>query len=177
MTFYAVAVNAGCATTEQVHRLVPSTSLGQIDNVAGELGRSSSRWVTQRKKGYVVAPRNCGSTRAALAAILEPIGAVCLECRHGKAGLYWPAEPYNGYLAHRDGGLCAQLVTPRQCRTRMDQVRTIHDGAPRGVHAGREPAQTPNVPPRPPQEIELGPTISSGPHQARHPSESVRLAL
>ena len=96
--FYAVAAaNGGRVTAEHVLRLVPSTSLGQIYNVAGELRRSSSRWSTQRKKGYVLAPCACGSFAADLLEIPEPVGAVCLDCRTDESGLEWPAEPYDEY--------------------------------------------------------------------------------
>ena len=98
--FYAVAAaNGGKVTAEQVLRLVPSTSLGQIYNVAGELRRSSSRWSTQRKKGYVLAPCACGSVAADLLKIPEPVGAVCLDCRADESGLVWSAEPYDQYCS------------------------------------------------------------------------------
>lgn len=105
VAFYVVAAaNDGRVTAGQVHRLVPSTSLGQIYNVAGDLRRFSPRWSTQRKKGYVLAPCGCGSTRAALSSTLEPIGAVCLDCRQDEGGETWPAEPYDAYLATSAGG-------------------------------------------------------------------------
>ena len=98
--FYVVAgAHDGRVTAEQVHRLVPSTSLGQIYNVASELRRSSRRWSTQRKKGYTLAPCPCGSVTAALMVIPEPIGAVCLRCHHDECGLTWTAESYGSYVA------------------------------------------------------------------------------
>lgn len=99
--FYSVAAaNGGLVTAEEILRLVPSTSLGQIYNLAMELRRTSARWSTRRKKGYALAPCDCGSVSAAIMAIPEPIGAVCQECRKDEGGLTWPAEPYDAYVTH-----------------------------------------------------------------------------
>ena len=100
IAFYAVAAaNGGHVTAEQVQCLVPTTSLGQIYNVAGALRRSSPRWSTRRKKGYDLAPCGCGSTAATLMTIPEPLGAVCLGCRRDESDLEWPVEPYDRYRA------------------------------------------------------------------------------
>jgi hypothetical protein len=103
--FYAVAAaNEGRVIVEQVHQLVPATSVGQLYNVAATLRRESSRWSTERKKGYVLAPCVCGSTESALMTIPEPIGAVCLTCHRDEGHLMWPVESYDQYRAHTDLG-------------------------------------------------------------------------
>lgn len=75
------------------------SSLGNVYNVAKELRAVDSRWSTERKRGYRF-ECSCGSHAAVMLAIPEPVGAVCLGCRCDAAGLVWPADPYDRYVAH-----------------------------------------------------------------------------
>jgi hypothetical protein len=40
----------------------------------------------------------CGARTRTPMDIPEPVGAVCLECRRDRAGLIWPADPYDRYV-------------------------------------------------------------------------------
>jgi hypothetical protein len=40
----------------------------------------------------------CRSTARAWLALPEPVGRVCLDCRHDESGLVWPAKPYDGFV-------------------------------------------------------------------------------
>jgi hypothetical protein len=50
---------------------------------------------------FEIAPCHCcGGRRLAPMKLHEPVGPVCLDCRHDRAGLLWPADDYDRYIAH-----------------------------------------------------------------------------
>ncbi len=112
--FYAVAAcHDGRVTAEQVADLT-GASKGQVYNTGSVLRADTGIWSTQRKRGYLLEPCACGSTARAVLTIPEPVGPVCRHCRTDLAGLVWPADPYDGYLAHPE--LWDRLGWPGACR-------------------------------------------------------------
>lgn len=101
VAFYVVAArNEGLVTSADLVQMDVNTSLGQVYNVFSEFKQTSPRWSSARKQGYRLASCECGSVKALLLSIPEPVGTVCASCRLDEAGIEWPAEAYDRYLAH-----------------------------------------------------------------------------
>lgn len=99
IAMYVVAArNDGSATAGEVNALAGG-SLGQIYNVASRLRAETVLWSTRRKRGYELLPCACGSFARAPMRIPEVCGPVCLGCRRDLAGVEWPADPYDRYIA------------------------------------------------------------------------------
>lgn len=99
VALYASAAMAGSTSATAVGELA-GVSVGQVYNVAARARRWSARWTTSGKEGYELGRCGCGSRVALPMVISEPVGAVCIGCRRDHAGLLWPAEQYDRYVAH-----------------------------------------------------------------------------
>jgi|GEM_PF-4216664 len=98
VAFYAAAAaDNGRAQVAAIKALVPNSSRQVLYTTAHSLRQSSPRWGTERKRGYVLAPCECGSTNATLMSIPEPVGAVCLDCWFDEARIEWPRGNYEEY--------------------------------------------------------------------------------
>jgi hypothetical protein len=68
--------------------------------------------------GYRIPPcAHCGSHQLAPMRIWEPSGPVCLDCRHDRIGLIWPADPYDTYLTDHGVWALARATYPRPTDT------------------------------------------------------------
>lgn len=88
----------------------------------------SADFATIHGTGYrIVACSNCGSHRRALLRIPEPTLSICLDCRHDRAGIAWPADPYQQYQvqphadAHTPADIPTALTNPNQ-QPRTDAI-------------------------------------------------------
>jgi hypothetical protein len=93
--FDIAADHSGRVTPKQITELT-GTSLGHVYNLAGTL--TSAGWIaTQRKKGYLITPCQCGSQRLTLLRLREADGPVCLHCRNDRSSIQWEVDPYDQY--------------------------------------------------------------------------------
>ena len=70
--------------------------------------------VVRVEHGWKITPcRWCGDARRAVSRLHEVDSSICLGCRRDRAGVEWPADPYDGYLVDLDAFISADLVTKR----------------------------------------------------------------
>lgn len=63
--FYEVASqNEGLVTAADLMGMGATESLGQVYNVVNDYKYTSSRWTSERRRGYRLAPCSCGSIKA-----------------------------------------------------------------------------------------------------------------
>ena len=100
VAMYVLASRTSEPVPAQAVADLADASLGQVYNVASRLRQETDLWTTRRKRGYVLASCDCGSTARAPIRLREVVGPVCLGCRKDLAGVVWPADRYDRYRAH-----------------------------------------------------------------------------
>ena len=102
--FYELAADDGMVTTDELIRYC-NTTRSTVHTVFGTLKRHDPNWQSRRKRGYQLAPCDrCGNHDRRPAEVAEIEGLLCRQCEHDQAGVFWPLESYEPYLARSARG-------------------------------------------------------------------------